>query len=94
MGVRSSQQGLRALHAGEPFQPLVAAAVEAYPHIPICMHQDHGASPGVCMRSIQSGFSSVMMDGSLLEDGKTGQLRVQRARHARLILRTPARPGR
>ena len=59
-------------YAGEPFlRHLVAAAVEAYPHIPICMHQDHGASPGVCMRSIQSGFSSVMMDGSLLEDGKT-----------------------
>ena len=45
-------------YAGEPFlRHLVAAAVEAYPHIPICMHQDHGASPGVCMRSIQSGFS-------------------------------------
>ncbi|HOZ67447.1 MAG TPA: fructose-bisphosphate aldolase class II, partial [Burkholderiaceae bacterium] len=41
------------------------------PHIPVCMHQDHGASPGVCFRSIQSGFSSVMMDGSLKEDGKT-----------------------
>jgi fructose-bisphosphate aldolase class II len=59
-------------YAGEPFlRHLVAAAVEMYPHIPICMHQDHGASPGVCMRSIQSGFTSVMMDGSLLEDGKT-----------------------
>jgi fructose-bisphosphate aldolase, class II len=42
-----------------------------YPHIPVCMHQDHGATPGVCARSIQSGFSSVMMDGSLLADGKT-----------------------
>ena len=35
------------------------------------MHQDHGTSPAVCQRSIQLGFSSVMMDGSLGEDGKT-----------------------
>ena len=59
-------------YAGEPFlRHLILAAVEQYPHIPVCMHQDHGASPGVCFRSIQSGFSSVMMDGSLKEDGKT-----------------------
>ncbi|MEY2701031.1 MAG: fructose-bisphosphate aldolase class [Pseudomonadota bacterium] len=59
-------------YAGEPFlRHLVLAAVEAYPHIPVCMHQDHGASPAVCMRAIQSGFSSVMMDGSLQADGKT-----------------------
>jgi fructose-bisphosphate aldolase class II len=49
----------------------VEAAVEMYPHIPIVMHQDHGASPAVCQQSIRSGFSSVMMDGSLLEDAKT-----------------------
>ena len=42
-----------------------------YPHIPICMHQDHGSEPAVCFRSIQSGFSSVMMDGSLMADAKT-----------------------
>ncbi len=59
-------------YAGEPFlRHLIVAALEMYPDIPICMHQDHGASPGVCMRSIQSGFSSVMMDGSLMEDAKT-----------------------
>ena len=59
-------------YAGEPFlRHLILAAVEQYPHIPVCMHQDHGASPGVCFRSIQSGFSSVMMDGSLKEVGKT-----------------------
>ena len=59
-------------YAGEPFlRHLILAAVEAYPHIPVCMHQDHGASPSICFRSIQSGFSSVMMDGSLREDGKT-----------------------
>jgi len=59
-------------YAGEAFlRHLILAANEAYPHIPVCMHQDHGTSPEVCLRSIQSGFSSVMMDGSLMEDGKT-----------------------
>jgi fructose-bisphosphate aldolase class II len=59
-------------YAGEPFlRHLILGAIEAYPHIPICMHQDHGTSPAVCQRSIQSGFSSVMMDGSLEADGKT-----------------------
>ena len=59
-------------YAGEPFlRKLVEAAVEMYPRIPICMHQDHGASPVVCQQSIRSGFSSVMMDGSLMEDMKT-----------------------
>ncbi|ADJ27254.1 class II fructose-bisphosphate aldolase [Nitrosococcus watsonii] len=59
-------------YAGEPFlRHLIEAAVEQYPHIPICMHQDHGAEPAVCLRSIQSGFSSVMMDGSLMADMKT-----------------------
>lgn len=59
-------------YAGEPFlRHLIAAAVEQYPHIPICMHQDHGAEPAVCLRSIQSGFTSVMMDGSLMPDMKT-----------------------
>jgi len=59
-------------YAGEPFlRHLIIAATEMYPHIPIVMHQDHGASPAICARSIQSGFSSVMMDGSLMEDGKT-----------------------
>lgn len=59
-------------YAGEPFlRHLILAAVESYPNIPIAMHQDHGASPAVCVNAIQSGFTSVMMDGSLLEDGKT-----------------------
>jgi len=59
-------------YAGEPFlRHLISAAVEMYPHIPIVMHQDHGAAPSVCLRSIQSGFTSVMMDGSLMEDMKT-----------------------
>ncbi|ROR34159.1 class II fructose-bisphosphate aldolase [Inmirania thermothiophila] len=59
-------------YAGAPFlKKLMEAAVEQWPHIPVCVHQDHGASPAVCVRSIQLGFTSVMMDGSLLEDGKT-----------------------
>ncbi|CCQ73748.1 class II fructose-bisphosphate aldolase [Magnetospira sp. QH-2] len=59
-------------YAGEAFlRHLILAAIEEYPHIPVCMHQDHGTSPAVCQRSIQSGFSSVMMDGSLMTDGKT-----------------------
>lgn len=59
-------------YAGAPFlRHLILAAIEEFPHIPVCMHQDHGASPDVCQRSIQLGFSSVMMDGSLHEDMKT-----------------------
>ncbi|NVK23569.1 MAG: fructose-bisphosphate aldolase class II [Gammaproteobacteria bacterium] len=59
-------------YAGAPFlRHLILAAIEEFPHIPVCMHQDHGTSPAVCQRSIQLGFSSVMMDGSLLADGKT-----------------------
>ena len=59
-------------YAGEPFlRKLVEAAIEQYPHIPLCMHQDHGASPAVCQTALRSGFSSVMMDGSLEADAKT-----------------------
>ena len=59
-------------YAGEAFlRHLILAAIEMYPQIPIAMHQDHGSEPAVCFRSIQSGFSSVMMDGSLMPDMKT-----------------------
>ncbi|MCL1622750.1 fructose-bisphosphate aldolase class II [Moraxella sp. Tifton1] len=59
-------------YAGASFlRHLILSAVEEWPHIPVVMHQDHGTSPAVCQRSIQLGFSSVMMDGSLREDGKT-----------------------
>src|SRR5690606_19922053 len=50
---------------------LIQAAVESYPHIPVVMHQDHGQSPKICQGAIDLGFSSVRMDGSLEEDGKT-----------------------
>ena len=59
-------------YAGEAFiKHLILAAVEAYPHIPLVMHQDHGQNPAVCQGAIDLGFSSVMMDGSLEADGKT-----------------------
>ena len=59
-------------YAGEPFiKHLIQAAVEAFPHIPLVMHQDHGTSPKVCQGAIDLGFGSVMMDGSLMGDGKT-----------------------
>jgi fructose-bisphosphate aldolase class II len=59
-------------YAGEAFlRHMVLAAVESYPDIPVVLHQDHGASPAVCVQAIRSGFTSVMMDGSLREDAKT-----------------------
>lgn len=59
-------------YAGANFlRHMILAAIEEFPDIPVCMHQDHGASPAACQRSIAMGFSSVMMDGSLLEDQKT-----------------------
>ena len=59
-------------YAGEAYlRHMVLAAVETHPDIPVVLHQDHGATPAVCQASIRSGFSSVMMDGSLREDAKT-----------------------
>ncbi len=59
-------------YAGELFlKHLIQAAVDSYPNLPVAMHQDHGQSPAVCEGAIKLGFSSVMMDGSLREDGKT-----------------------
>lgn len=69
--ILQASAGARA-YAGEIFlRKLIEAAIEQYPHLPICMHQDHGASPAVCQMAIRSGFSSVMMDGSLKSDAKT-----------------------
>jgi fructose-bisphosphate aldolase class II len=59
-------------YAGEAYlRHMVLAAIETHPDIPVCLHQDHGASAAVCVQAIRSGFSSVMMDGSLKEDAKT-----------------------
>jgi fructose-bisphosphate aldolase class II len=66
-----ASRGARA-YAGDRFlYHLMLAAAEEYPEIPVALHQDHGNSPGTCMSAIELGFTSVMMDGSLLEDGKT-----------------------
>ena len=59
-------------YAGEAYlRHMMLAAVETHPDLPVVLHQDHGTSPAVCMQSIRSGFTSVMMDGSLMADGKT-----------------------
>ena len=59
-------------YAGEHFiKHLIQAATETWPQIPLVMHQDHGQSPAICQGAIDLGFGSVMMDGSLREDGKT-----------------------
>jgi fructose-bisphosphate aldolase class II len=66
-----ASRGARA-YAGDRFlYHLMLAAAEDYPEIPVALHQDHGNSPDTCMSAIELGFTSVMMDGSLLEDGKT-----------------------
>jgi fructose-bisphosphate aldolase class II len=66
-----ASRGARAYSQDAYLRHLMLAAAELYPEIPICMHQDHGNSPATCLSAIENGFTSVMMDGSLLEDGKT-----------------------
>lgn len=66
-----ASRGARSYSQDNYLRHLMLAASELYPHIPIVMHQDHGNSPETCMSAIDNGFTSVMMDGSLEEDGKT-----------------------
>ncbi len=66
-----ASRGARAYANDIMLTRLIDALVEIYPHIPVCMHQDHGNSPSTCATAIQYGFTSVMMDGSLAADGKT-----------------------
>ena len=66
-----ASRGARAYSQDAYLKHLMLAAVELYPHIPVVMHQDHGNSVDTCMSAIENGFTSVMMDGSLKEDGKT-----------------------
>ncbi|MCA9194129.1 MAG: fructose-bisphosphate aldolase class II [Planctomycetales bacterium] len=66
-----ASRGARAYSQDAYLKHLMLAAVELYPHIPTVMHQDHGNSVSTCMSAIENGFTSVMMDGSLEEDGKT-----------------------
>ena len=69
--IMQASRGARSYANDIVLKHIIDACSEMYPNIPICMHQDHGVSPAICQRSIQLGFSSVMMDGSLGEDGKT-----------------------
>ena len=66
-----ASRGARKYANDQILSKLIEGLISLYPDIPVCMHQDHGYSPGTCMSAIKYGFSSVMMDGSLLEDGKT-----------------------
>ena len=66
-----ASRGARAYSQDAYLRHLMLAAVELYPHIPVVMHQDHGNSVATCESAIDNGFTSVMMDGSLEEDGKT-----------------------
>ncbi len=66
-----ASRGARTYSQDNYLRHLMLAAAELYPHIPIVMHQDHGNSVGTCVSAIDNGFTSVMMDGSLMEDGKT-----------------------
>src|SRR5660397_215918 len=63
-------------YAGEAYlRHMMLAAVESHPDIPVVLHQDHGTSPAVCIQSIRSGFTSVMMDGSLIHISEPTRLR-------------------
>ena len=66
-----ASRGARKYSQDNYLRHLMLAATELYPHIPVVMHQDHGNSPETCLSAIENGFTSVMMDGSLMEDGKT-----------------------
>ncbi len=66
-----ASRGARKYSQDTYLKHLMLAAAELYPQIPICMHQDHGNSVETCRSAIENGFTSVMMDGSLEEDGKT-----------------------
>lgn len=66
-----ASRGARSYAGDLMLRRMVEAAIETNPDIPVCLHQDHGESPATCLSAIQSGFTSVMMDGSLEADGKT-----------------------
>lgn len=69
--ILQASRGARAYAGDAMLMAMVRAAVEAHPNLPMCLHQDHGNSVETCDSAIGAGFTSVMMDGSLEEDGKT-----------------------
>src|SRR5262245_12957367 len=66
-----ASRGARSYSQDAYLRHLMLAAAELYPQLPIAMHQDHGNSPATCKSAIEQSFTSVMMDGSLKDDGKT-----------------------
>jgi fructose-bisphosphate aldolase class II len=66
-----ASRGARSYSQDNYLRHLMLAASELYPNIPVAMHLDHGNSVATCKSAIDNGFTSVMMDGSLKEDGKT-----------------------
>ena len=69
--ILQASRGARKYAGDIMLQKMVEAAVMMFPHLPICMHQDHGNSLATCTGALYHGFTSVMMDGSLEADGKT-----------------------
>ncbi len=69
--IMQASRGARKFANDIVLRHLIVAAIEMYPHIPVCMHQDHGNSVQTCLSATINGFSSVMMDGSLMADGAT-----------------------
>ncbi len=69
--IMQASRGARSYANDIMLKHIIDACAEMYPHIPLCMHQDHGNSPATCATAIQFGFTSVMMDGSLMADAKT-----------------------
>ncbi|MDV4169365.1 class II fructose-bisphosphate aldolase [Rhodovulum sp. FJ3] len=69
--ILQASRGARAYANDIVLAKLIDALAEIYPHIPLCMHLDHGNNLATCVTAVQHGFTSVMMDGSLKEDGST-----------------------
>ncbi|MCA8934492.1 MAG: fructose-bisphosphate aldolase class II [Rhodospirillaceae bacterium] len=69
--ILQASRGARSYAGDIMLRHIIAGAVESYPEVPICMHQDHGNEPATCLSAIANGFTSVMMDGSLKADGKS-----------------------
>ncbi|MFO1202160.1 MAG: class II fructose-bisphosphate aldolase [Tabrizicola sp.] len=69
--ILQASRGARAYAGDRVLARLIDGLCEMYPEIPVCMHLDHGNNLATCATAIQNGFTSVMMDGSLKDDGKT-----------------------